>query len=131
MRNSGVKETMNKPESTDAYIRSFPKNIQLILEKVRETIKKAAPDAKEVISYGMPAFKQNGVLVYFAAWKNHIGFYPTNSGTKKFEDELTKYAVSKGAIQFPIDKPIPVTLISKIVKFRVKEDLKKEKSKKK
>jgi uncharacterized protein YdhG (YjbR/CyaY superfamily) len=91
------------------------------------TIKKAAPDAEELISYKMPAFKQNGMLVYFAAFKKHIGFYATPTGHREFENELSVYKQGKGSVQFPIDKPMPLNLISKIVKFRVKENLEKAK----
>jgi len=120
-----------KPNNIDEYIASFPKEIQQLLEQVRITIKKAAPKAKEVISYSMPAFKSNGVLVYFAAYKNHIGFYPTSSGIKAFKDEISVYKNSKGAIQFPLNEKLPIGLITRIVKFRSKEDLEKSKSKSK
>ena len=114
--------TMNQQFKTiDEYIRSFPANIQAILEKIRQTIHQSAPGAIEVISYGMPAFKQNGVLVYFAAHKNHIGFYPTASGIETFKKELSPFKSSKGAVQFPLDTPTPYDLIEKIVKFRVQE----------
>ncbi|MVN20667.1 iron chaperone [Mucilaginibacter arboris] len=112
-----------------SYIESFPKDVQEILEQLRLTIRKAAPDAKETISYGMPAFKLNGSLVYFAAYKNHIGFYPTASGIKAFQQEISVYKNSKGAIQFPIDQPLPLDLITKIVKFRVNENLEKAETK--
>ncbi|MBN1682140.1 DUF1801 domain-containing protein [Candidatus Bathyarchaeota archaeon] len=105
----------------DDYISTFPKNIQDILQNLREVIKESAPDALETISYQMPAFKMKNVLVYFAANKNHIGFYPTPSPILEFKEELTNYKTSKGAIQFPIDKPIPYELVKKIVKFRVNE----------
>jgi len=102
------------------------------LEKVRETIRKTAPNAEEAVSYQMPAFKLNGkVLVYFAAWENHIGFYALPSGTAAFKKELLKYKVAKGSIQFPMDEPLPLHLIQKIVKYRVKENLEREKAKKK
>ena len=113
----------------DQYISTFPEDTQLLLEKLREIIKKAAPKAEEVISYKMPAFKQNGVLVYFAGYKSHIGFYPTGSGIKAFQEEISKYKNSKGAVQFPLDKPLPVGLITKMVKYRVKEDQEKAKTK--
>jgi uncharacterized protein YdhG (YjbR/CyaY superfamily) len=118
-----------KAGNIDEYIASFPKDIQAILEEVRATIRKAAPDAEEAIKYAMHAFTLNGVLVYFAAHKNHIGFYPTSKGVASFEKELSKYEYSKGAIQFPIDQIIPLNLISKIVKFRVKQNLEKAKNK--
>ena len=114
-------------KSIDNYINQFPDDIKTRLETIRETIKKAASKSTEVISYGMPAFKQNKVLVYFAVGKNHIGFYPTPNPIKVFSKELEGYKTSKGAIQFPLDKKIPLTLISKITKFRVKEDLTEKK----
>lgn len=113
-------------KSIDDYINQFPDEIKSKLESIRAAIKKAAPKAAEVISYGMPAFKQNKVLVYFAAGKNHIGFYPTPKPIVVFKKELGGYKTSKGAIQFPLDKKIPLALISKITKFRVKEDLAKK-----
>lgn len=116
-----------KFSSIDEYICLFPKDVQASLETLRQTIRKAAPKAEEVIGYQMPAFKQNSVLVYFAAFKNHIGFYPTSSGIEAFKKEISKYKNSKGAVQFPIDKKLPLGLITKIVKFRVKEDLAKRK----
>ena len=109
--------------SIDEYIATFPKNIQEILEKLRATIGKAAPDAEETINYQMPTFTFKGNLVHFAAFKKHIGFYPTPSGIEKFKKELSVYQGAKGSVQFPLDKPIPYGLISKIVKFRVKENL--------
>lgn len=112
-------------KSVDEYIKTFPPDIQEILEKIRPAIHQAAPEAVEVISYQMPAFKHNGILVYFAAHKNHIGFYPTASGIEAFKKELSGYKSSKSAVQFPLDKPIPFDLIEKIVKFRVKERLAK------
>jgi len=111
--------------SIDEYISSFPVEIQKILEELRATIKAAAPDAEEKISYQMPAFALKGVIVYFAAWKNHIGFYPTSSGTQAFKRELSIYESAKGSIKFPIDRPLPLDLISKIVQFRVAENLRK------
>jgi uncharacterized protein YdhG (YjbR/CyaY superfamily) len=116
-------------ENTDEYIAGFPKDIQKILEKIRTTIKKAAPKAEEIISYQMPAFKLNGILVYFAAHKKHIGFYPTARAIEKFKKELSIYKGARGSVQFPYDKPIPYELISDIVKFRVKENLEKVKIK--
>jgi uncharacterized protein YdhG (YjbR/CyaY superfamily) len=111
----------------DEYIKTFPLDIQRILERVRQTIRKAAPGAVETISYQMPTFKLNGKnLVHFAAWKNHIGFYPQPSGTKAFQKELSPYKAAKGSIQFPLDKPVPYDLVEKIVIFRVNEDLKKK-----
>lgn len=118
-----------KAKDVDGFIATYPKNIQVLLKELRATIKKAAPKAEEVISYNIPAYKQYGMLVYFAAYKNHIGFYPTPSGVSEFKKELAAYKVSTGAIQFPYDKPLPLSLITKIVKFRVMENTVKEKSK--
>ena len=98
-----------------------------MLESIRRAVKEEAPDAKEVISYGMPAFKLNRVLVYFAAQRKHIGFYPTASGISAFEEELSQFKHSKGAVQFPIDEPVPLELVRKVVRFRVKEDMAKAK----
>jgi uncharacterized protein YdhG (YjbR/CyaY superfamily) len=114
-------------KTIDEYIETFPANIQTILENMRQTIRKAAPEAVETISYQMSAFKLNGNLVYFAAFKNHIGFYPTPSGIETFKNELCPYKKSKGSVQFPLDKPIPYDLVEKIVLFRVKENLAKKK----
>ncbi len=118
-----MKTAPKEIKSIDDYINQFPGEIKLKLESIRGAIKKAAPKATEVISYGMPAFKLNKALVYFAVGKNHIGFYPTPNPIKVFSKELESYKTSKGAIQFPFDKKIPLTLVSKITKFRVKEDL--------
>ena len=128
-----MKEDKKSLKGIDEYIFTVPEEIRFKLQQIREVIHKAAPKAVEVISYGMPAFKQNKVLVYFAASKNHIGFYPTANPIKVFSKELEAYKTSKGAIQFPLDKKIPLTLISKITKLRVKEDinLQTNKSKKK
>ncbi len=117
--------------NTDEYIAMFPADIQAMLQKLRSAIKKAAPGAEEVISYKMPAFKLNGMLVWFAAYKEHIGFYPTASPIKVFKKQLSAYKTSKGAIQFPIDKPIPLALVKDIVKFRLSENLERSKAKSK
>jgi uncharacterized protein YdhG (YjbR/CyaY superfamily) len=114
-------------ETIDQYIAMQPKNVVLILEKIRETIKEVAPNVEETISYGIPTFKYNGNLVHFAAYKNHIGFYPGALAVETFKDEITNYSTSKGTIQFPIDKPIPLDLISRIITFRVKQNLEKKK----
>lgn len=115
-------------KSVDEYIKIFPKDIQLLLDKIRLTILKKAPEAVENISYGMPAFKINGKpLVYFAAFKNHIGFYSTPTGHSEFAKELSKYKQGKGSVQFPFDKPIPFDLIGRIVEFRLKENRSKTK----
>ena len=116
-------------KSIDEYIATFPEAIQTILEELRATIKAAAPDAEEKISYQMPTFALKGNLVHFAALKNHIGFYPTPSGIEAFKDELSIYEGTKGAVRFPIGKPLPLELISKIVKFRVVENLKRAEEK--
>jgi uncharacterized protein YdhG (YjbR/CyaY superfamily) len=118
---------MNRTDATtiDEYIASAPKEIRKILEELRATIKKAAPDAEETIKYAIPTFTLKGNLVHFAAYKNHIGFYPAPSGLDAFKKELAGYKGSKGAVQFPLDQPIPLELVTKIVKFRVKENLEK------
>lgn len=108
--------------SVDEYIAAQPENTKALLQEIRQIIKQTAPAASEIISYGMPAYKQHGVLVYFAANKQHIGFYPTASPIVVFADELTTYKTSKGAIQFPIKTGIPVELVEKIVKYRINED---------
>lgn len=111
--------------SIDAYIAAFPAEIQKMLSELRATIQAAAPAAEEKISYQMPAFALNGNLVYFAAFKNHIGFYPTASGIAAFQKELSAYQGSKGSVHFPLDKPLPLKLVTRIVKFRVAENTKK------
>ncbi len=114
---------MEKPATVDEYIASFPPEIQRVLQEIRRTIRAAAPEAEEVISYQMPAFKQNGVLVYYAAFKDHVSLFPTGSGVEVFKDELAPYRTSKGTVQFPLDKPLPIDLIKRIIEFRVKENL--------
>jgi len=116
-------------ESIDEYIAGFPPDVQDILHKIRTTIKEAAPDAEEAIRYQMPTFVLQGNLVHFAAFKNHIGLYPTPSGTERFRMELAPYETGKGSIRFPLNKPIPYGLISRIVEFRVKENLGKAEAK--
>jgi uncharacterized protein YdhG (YjbR/CyaY superfamily) len=120
-----------KSKNIDEYIAGFPEDVQEKLQKIRMTIREAAPDAQEKISYQMPTFYLKGNLVHFAAFKNHIGFYPTPTGTEKFQKELSAYKVSKGTARFPLDKPIPFDLITEIVKFRVKENLERTESKQK
>lgn len=120
-----------KPTDIDGYISQFSGDVQAILEQVRETIRKAAPEAKEVISYQMPAFKQHGILVYFAAWKQHVGLYPPISGNKSLEKAVARYAGPKGNLQFPLDEPMPLKLIERIVKLRVKQDTEKAAAKRK
>ena len=119
------------PKNIDEYIAGFPPDIREKLEKVRATIRDAAPQAAEKISYQIPTFALKGNLVHFAAFKNHIGFYPTSSGIEKFKDELSEYAMTKGAVRFPLDSPIPFDLISRIVKARVMENLERAEAKKK
>lgn len=116
-------------ESIDAYISGFSLEVQEILNTLRKVIKEAAPEAEEKISYQMPTFALHGNLVHFAAYPKHIGFYPTPSGINAFKDELSGYKGAKGSVQFPIDKPMPYELISKIVTFRVAENLKKVEAK--
>lgn len=120
---------MKKPVDIDTYITGFPVGVQQILQQIRATVQKAAPGAVEKISYAMPAFALNGNLVYFAAYEKHIGFYALPSGNKAFQEELSKYKMGKGSIQFPINEPMPLALIEKIVRFRVQEN--EEKAKKK
>jgi uncharacterized protein YdhG (YjbR/CyaY superfamily) len=112
----------------DEYIEGLPKGVQRILSELRSTIGKAAPGATEKISYRMPTFYYNGNLVHFAAFERHIGFYPTPSGVVEFQDELKKYHTSKGAIQFPIDEPLPLELVARIVKFRVAQSAERKKA---
>ncbi len=114
------------PTTVDEYIAQAPKDVQPILRKIRQTIRKAAPDATEKISYQMPGFYLNGQLVWFGVHKTHIGFYPTGEGMKAFEKQLAGYKKSKGAVQFPLDQPIPYDLIARIVKHRVAENQKKK-----
>lgn len=113
-------------KNVDDYIAAQPKNIAVILKKLRQTIKQAAPEAEEMISYQMPAYMYHGRLVYFAAFKNHIGFYPVSSRIAAFKKELSVYKGAKGSVQFPLDKPIPLDLVKRIVKYGVKENLEKE-----
>lgn len=113
----------------DDYISQFPPEVQDILETLRKVIQESAPEAKEKISYQMPTFALHGNLVHFAAYKNHIGFYPAPSGIDAFQQELAAYKGAKGSVQFPIDKPLPYELISRIVRYRVTENMKKAKSK--
>ena len=115
----------NRVKTIDEYISLFPDDVQKILQEMRLTIRKSAPKAEEAISYQIPTFKLNGNLVHFAAFKSHIGFYPTSSGITAFQKELSQFKSSKGAVQFPINKPIPFDLVRKIVKYRVKESLRR------
>lgn len=120
-----AKKATSPPRSIDdidSYIAQFPPDVAEILERIRETIRKAAPKAVEAMKYQLPTFVQNGNLVHFGAFKSHIGFYPTPSGIEAFKDELATYKGAKGSVQFPLNEPIPYGLISKIVKYRVKEN---------
>lgn len=126
-----MKNVQDSPGNIDEYIAGLPFELQKILVQIRITIRKAAPYAEETIKYKMPTFVLNENLVHFAAFKNHVGFYPTPSAVEKFKDELSSYKHAKGSVQFPIGKPIPLKLISKIVKFRVKEIQTKALTKKK
>lgn len=118
------------PKDIDDYMGRFPQEVQQLLRKMRQTIQKAAPEAKETISYGIPAFKLNGMLVWFAAHKGHIGLYPGASGIAAFKKELSAFKSAKGSVQFPFDAPVPLALVSRIVKFRVQEDMGKAGKKK-
>ena len=118
-----------KPSNIDEYMAGLPENIQKILEELRSTIRKAAPTAEETINYGIPTFTLNGNLVHFAAFKNHIGFYPAPSGIEAFKKELSVYDGAKGSVQFPVKDKLPLALITKIVKFRVKENIERAKEK--
>ncbi len=115
---------INQPlDSMDTYIAAFPPEVQTLLQQLRQTIQKAAPSATEAISYQIPTFRLNGNLVHFAGFKKHIGFYPGAAGMVAFQDELTGYKSAKGSVQFPLDKALPLALVSKIVMFRVKQNL--------
>jgi len=111
--------------SIDEYIAQFPGEIQEKLHELRKTIRDAAPEAEETISYRIPAFRQDGILVYFAAFRDHISFFPTSSGVSAFQEELSGYTTSKGTVRFPLDKPVPLDLVRRIVAFRVRENLEK------
>ena len=124
-----MRSDQTTPRTIDEYIAGFPQDIQEILEKIRMTIREAAPEAEETIKYRIPTFTLKGNLVHFAAFKKHIGFYPEPTGMEAFKDELSVYEGAKGSVQFPLDQPIPYDLISRIVKFRVKENLERAKGK--
>ncbi|MBI5848932.1 MAG: DUF1801 domain-containing protein [Nitrospirae bacterium] len=126
-----MKSPKGPPKSIDEYIAGFPEDVQGILRKTQSTIRSAAPDAEEAVKYGIPTFVLNGNLVHFGGFQKHIGFYPTPSGIEEFKDELSVYKSAKGSVQFPLDQPIPYSLIRKIVAFRVKEVGKKAAGKKK
>ncbi len=126
-----MKTSHSEPQDIDEYIAGYPPDVRRILQKVRQTIRKAAPGAQETMKYRMPTFTLNGNLVYFAGFKNHIGFYPIPTGVERFKKELSPYKQGRGSVQFPLDKPIPYGLITRIVKFRAKENLAKARAKKK
>lgn len=115
------------PTTIDAYIAGYPADVQERLQAIRQTVKNAAPDAEEAISYGVPAFKLNGTLVQFGAAKKHIGFYPTPAAVEAFQDQLAPYQSAKGSVQFPFDQPLPLDLIAEMVKFRVEQQMLKKK----
>jgi len=118
MRSMNAKKEI---KTIDQYIKTKPPNVQVLLQQLRKAIHEAAPQAQEIISYQMPAFKQNKVLVYFGGFKDHIGFFPTSSGIKAFENKLGLYKTGKGTIQFPLDQPLPLDLVKEVVHFRLKE----------
>jgi uncharacterized protein YdhG (YjbR/CyaY superfamily) len=125
-----MKAKQKQPTTIDEYIADFPKDVQERLQKVRAAIKKAAPDAEEAIKYQIPTFVLNGNLIHFAGYQNHIGLYPGSRPIEEFKDELTKYRISKGTVQFPLDKPVPLGLIGRITKFCVKRNFEKAASRK-
>ncbi|MEQ9438850.1 MAG: DUF1801 domain-containing protein [Cyclobacteriaceae bacterium] len=124
-----MESNATKTTSVDEYISMFPEDIQMKLQQLRQTVREAAPETEEVISYAMPTYKLHGNLVHFAAFKKHIGFYPAPSGITAFQEELAAYKGAKGSVQFPLSEPLPLKLIQKIVKHRVKENLAKQKKK--
>jgi len=121
-----MEKKTSHPATIDEYIAQYPQDVQIIMNKLRAVIKETAPEAQERISYGMPGFYLHGMLVWFGGHKNHIGFYPTGEGVEAFQNQLAGYKMSKGAVQFPLDQPIPYELIRKIVKHRMEENLKKK-----
>ena len=129
LEGEAMKPDPPKPGTIDDYIAGFPPDVQKILRKIRQTIRKAAPDANEVISYRMPAFKRNGILVYFAAFKNHIGLYPPVQGDAELIEAAAPYAGEKGNLRFPLDRPIPYDLIDRIVRLKVRQEMEKSTTK--
>jgi uncharacterized protein YdhG (YjbR/CyaY superfamily) len=123
-------ESKQQFKTMDEYINTFPESVQRILKELRQTIKEAAPEAEETINYGIPTFTLHGNLVHFAAFEKHIGFYPTPGGMEAFQKELAAYKQAKGSVQFPIDQPLPLPLIRRIVEFRVKENVERKQKKK-
>jgi uncharacterized protein YdhG (YjbR/CyaY superfamily) len=124
-----MKGDRSSATTIDEYIAGFPPDVRDVLKTIRATIRTAAPDAEEAISYGLPTFRLNGNLVHFGAFKDHIGFYPTASGTQRFEAELRRYDGSKGSVRFPLDSRVPLGLIGRIVKFRVRANLERARAK--
>jgi uncharacterized protein YdhG (YjbR/CyaY superfamily) len=122
-----TQSSRNQSGTLDEYIGSFPKNVRDILAELRRVIRESAPEAEEAMAYGIPTFRLKGNLVHFAAFKNHVGFYPTPSAIEAFKKELSQYKQAKGSVQFPLDTPIPFELVKRIVKFRVKENESKKK----
>ena len=120
----------NQFKTIDEYINTFPDDVRTILNELRQTIKEVAPEAEETINYQIPTITLHGNLVHFAAFKNHIGFYPAPSGMEAFKKELSAYKGAKGSVQFPVDQPLPLPLIRKIVEYRVKENLERKQEKK-
>ena len=125
-----MKTAAASPDNIDDYIAGFPEDVRRKLNQIRATIRRAAPDAAEAIKYRMPTFVLNGNLVHFAAYKNHVGFYPTPSAIEEFKKELAPYKSAKGSVQFPLDQPVPLDLIRRMVEFRVKQARAKSKTKK-
>lgn len=125
-----MKSPKAKPTSVAQYIAGFPADVQAVLQRIRLAIREAAPHAEEVISYQIPTFKLKGNVIHFAAWKNHIGFYPGSSGIGAFKKELSKYQNAKGSVQFTLDQPMPLSLIKKIVAYRVRENIERDSSRK-
>jgi uncharacterized protein YdhG (YjbR/CyaY superfamily) len=117
------------PKNIDEYVERFPKRVQVLLRQMRRTIRKAAPKAEETVSYGIPGFKLNGSLVWFAGYKRHVGFYPGSAAIAAFKRALSAYRSAKGSVQFPVDKPLPLALVSRIVKFRVEQNRSKARTK--
>ncbi len=124
-----MRANQTAPKNIDEYIADFPEDVQRILQKIRMTIRKAAPEAEETIKYQIPTFTLKGNLVHFGAYKKHIGFYPAPRGVEGFKKELSVYEGAKGTVRFPLDKPIPLALISRIVRFRVKKNLERAEAK--
>jgi uncharacterized protein YdhG (YjbR/CyaY superfamily) len=120
-------KTKKPPQEIDDYIDGYPKDVQRLLKQMRRTVKKAAPNAQEKIAYGIPTLTLNGNLVHFAAFKRHIGFYPGAAGIATFKEQLSAYKSARGSVQFPFDKLLPLALVSRITKFRVRQNLRKRK----